>query len=175
MRSPDVRFSNRRFGVKRFQTIHHCSVDVARGLVLLFGIGRGALPSWDSRTRRDNLWGGLAVRQRAGPSGHANSPYPSSREGRLSTAMWISGFLALILRGPHAWARERDLSEIHRYRSSVVSLRASSPASPAARATRRCGWTSIWDWMPIRQMGHLPVGLIHVNGSREASLRSLCR
>src|SRR5450759_1398225 len=34
-----VRFSNRPVGVKRFQTIHHCSVDVARGLVLLFGIG----------------------------------------------------------------------------------------------------------------------------------------
>ena len=30
-----VRFSNRPFGVKRFQTIHRCSVDVARGLVLL--------------------------------------------------------------------------------------------------------------------------------------------
>jgi hypothetical protein len=34
---PDVRFSNRPFRVKRFQTIHHYSVDVARGLVLLFG------------------------------------------------------------------------------------------------------------------------------------------
>src|SRR5260370_35966149 len=46
-----VRFSNRPFGVKHFQTIHHHSVDVARGLVLLFGIGTRALPSWDSRTR----------------------------------------------------------------------------------------------------------------------------
>jgi len=36
---PDVRFSNRPVGVKHFQTIHHCRVDVARGLVLLFGIG----------------------------------------------------------------------------------------------------------------------------------------
>ena len=35
----NVRFSNRPFGVKRFQTIHHYSVDVAHGLVLLFGIG----------------------------------------------------------------------------------------------------------------------------------------
>ena len=34
-----VRFSNRPVWVKHFQTIHHCSVDVARGLVLLFGIG----------------------------------------------------------------------------------------------------------------------------------------
>ena len=29
------RFSNRPFGVKRFQAIHHYSVDVAHGLVLL--------------------------------------------------------------------------------------------------------------------------------------------
>jgi hypothetical protein len=56
-----VRFSNRPFEVKRFQTIHHCSVDVARGLVLLFGIGTKALPSWDSKTRWNNLLGGLAV------------------------------------------------------------------------------------------------------------------
>jgi len=34
------------FGVKRFQTIHQFSVDAARGLVLLFGIGAKALPSW---------------------------------------------------------------------------------------------------------------------------------
>ena len=48
-------FSNRPFGVKRFQTIHHhCSVDVTHGLVLLFGIGTKALPSWDSGTRWNN-------------------------------------------------------------------------------------------------------------------------
>ena len=41
-----VRFSNRPFGVKRFQTIHYYSVDVARGFVLLFGIGTKALPLW---------------------------------------------------------------------------------------------------------------------------------
>ena len=39
----NVRFSNRPFGVKRFQTIHQHSVDVAHGLVLLFGIGAKAL------------------------------------------------------------------------------------------------------------------------------------
>ena len=32
-----VRFSNRPVGVKRFQTIHRSSVDVSRGLALLFG------------------------------------------------------------------------------------------------------------------------------------------
>jgi len=57
----DVCFSNRPFEVKRFQTIHHCNVDVARGFLLLFGIGTMALPSWDSKTRRNNLLGGLAV------------------------------------------------------------------------------------------------------------------
>src|SRR5664279_3340121 len=88
----DVRFSNRPFGVKRFQTIHHCNVDVAHGLVLLFGIGTGALPSWDSKTGWNNLYRGLAVRRTAGPSGHANSPHPWSREGHPSTARWISFF-----------------------------------------------------------------------------------
>ena len=39
----DVRFSNRPFEVKHFQTIRQCSVDVARRLVLLFGIGTRAL------------------------------------------------------------------------------------------------------------------------------------
>ena len=57
----NVRFSNRPVGVKRFQTIRRCSVDVTHGLVLLFGIGTKALPSWDSKTRWSNLLGGLAV------------------------------------------------------------------------------------------------------------------
>ena len=102
----DVRFSNRPFGVKRFQTIHQFSVDAARGLVLLFGIGTKALPSWESRTRRNNLLGGLAVRRAAGPSDQTNSPHPSSREGHLSTAWWNSSFLLshLILGGSYAAA-----------------------------------------------------------------------
>jgi len=87
-----VRFSNRPLGVKHFQTIHQCGVDVARGLLLLFGIGTRALPSWDSKTRRNNLSVGVAVSQTAGPSGLTNSPHPSSREGHPSTAGWISVF-----------------------------------------------------------------------------------
>ena len=35
----NVRFSNRPFEVKRFQAIHHDSVDVAREAALLSGIG----------------------------------------------------------------------------------------------------------------------------------------
>jgi hypothetical protein len=50
-----------------------------------------ALPSWDSKTRWNNLLGGLAVRRTAGPSGHANSPHPSSREGHHSTGTAKSG------------------------------------------------------------------------------------
>src|SRR3974390_3084392 len=55
----DVCFSNGAVGVKRFQAIRHCGVDVARGLVLLYGLGARALPSWDTRTRWNNLLSGL--------------------------------------------------------------------------------------------------------------------
>ena len=57
----DVRFSNRPVWVKHFQAIHRFSVDVTHGLALLYGIGTLALPSWDPRTRWNNLMGGLAV------------------------------------------------------------------------------------------------------------------
>ena len=56
-----VRFSNRPVRVKHFRAIHHSSVDVAHGLALLFGLGTKALPSWDSKTRWNNLLGDLAV------------------------------------------------------------------------------------------------------------------
>src|ERR1019366_6424503 len=104
-----VRFSNRPFEVKHFQAIHHFSVDVAHGLVLLFGIGTQALPSWDSRTRRNNLLRGLTVRLTIGPSGQANSPHPSSREGHLSTAWWNLSFLLshLATYASHATAASR--------------------------------------------------------------------
>jgi hypothetical protein len=42
---PYDRFSNRPFGVKHFQAIHHLSVDVTHGLALLFGLGTKALPA----------------------------------------------------------------------------------------------------------------------------------
>ena len=131
----DVRFSNRPFGVKRFQTIHHCNVDVAHGLVLLFGIDARVLPSWDSRTRRNNLLGGLAVNRTAGPSGHANSPHPSSREGHLSTARWSSSFLlsGLILNGFHAAAAA--CSRVQRNSVPSTQMRCMITASRRARAT----------------------------------------
>src|ERR1039457_2993768 len=107
-----------------FQTIHHCSVDVARGLVLLFGIGARALPSWDSKTRRNNLLGGLAVRLTAGPATVTNSPHPSSREGHLSTAWWSSRVLLshVIQHDSHAVAAS---SRVH-WNSVPSSRRASA-------------------------------------------------
>ena len=55
----DVGFSNRPFKVKRFQTIHHYSVDVAHGLVLLFGIGTRGPSIMGFETRWNNLSGPL--------------------------------------------------------------------------------------------------------------------
>ena len=131
--SLDVRFSNRPFGVKRFQTIRHHSVDVTHGLVLLFGIGTKAVPSWDSKTRWSNLLVGLAVRRTAGPGGHANSPHPSSREGHHSTAGWSSTFLlsCLILCGRHAAAASR----VQRNSVPSTQMRCMITANRRARAT----------------------------------------
>ena len=122
-----------RLGSSAFQTIHRFSVDVAHGLVLLFGIGTKALPSWDSKTRRNNLWVDLAVKRTAGSSGHTNSPHPSSREGHHSTAWWSSGFLLshVVLISSHATAASRV------QRNSVPSthMRCMITASRRASAT----------------------------------------
>ena len=128
----DVRFSNRPFRVKRFQTIHHCSVDVAHGLALLFGIGTKAVPSWDSKTRWNNLYRGLAVKRTAGPSGHANSPHPSSREGHHSTARWSSSFL---LSGLILPAHAAAASLVHRNSEPSTHMRCMITANRRARAT----------------------------------------
>src|SRR4029079_18930826 len=131
----DVCFSNRPVGVKRFQTIHRCSVDVARGLVLLSGIGTKAVPSWDSRIRPNDLRGGLAISLWAGPSGHTISPHPSSREGHHSTARWSSSFLLsdLVLHGFHAAAAA--CSRVHRNSVPSTQMRCMITASRRASAT----------------------------------------
>jgi len=129
------RFSNRPVGVKHFQTIHHNSVDVARGLVLLYGIGASALPSWDPRTRRNNLSGGLAVSRTTGSSDQANSPHPSSREGHLSTAGWNSSFLlsGLIRCGCHA--ATAACSRVQRNSVPSIQMRCMITANRRASAT----------------------------------------
>jgi hypothetical protein len=130
-----VCFSNRPVLVKHFQAIHRCSVDVAHGLALLFGIGTKALPSWDPRTRRNNLCHGLAVSLTIGPSGHANSPHPSSREGHLSTAWWNSNVLLLdlILHGFHAAAVA--CSRVQRNSVPSTQMRCMITANRRASAT----------------------------------------
>src|ERR1700690_1806690 len=131
----NVRFSNRPFGVKHFQTIHHCSVDVAHGLALLFGLGTRALPLWDSRTRWNNLWVGLTVRLTAGSSGHTNSPHPSSREGHHSPAGWSSSVLLshVILYGFHAAATA--CSRVHWNSVPSTHMRCMITANRRASAT----------------------------------------
>ncbi len=79
-----------RSGSSAFRLSTHYSVDVAHGLVLLYGIGTKAVPSWDSKTGWNNLSGGLVVSVTTGPSGSTISPHPSSREGHHSTARWSS-------------------------------------------------------------------------------------
>jgi len=128
-----VCFSNRPVWVKRFQTIHGYGVDVARGLALLFGIGTRALPLWDSRTRRNNLWVGLASTLAAGPSRHANSPHPSSREGHHSTARWSSSVLLshVVRCVSHATA----VSRVHWNSVPSTQMRCMITASRRASAT----------------------------------------
>jgi len=133
-KSLHVRFSNRPFEVKRFQTIRRCGVDVTHGLVLLFGIGTKAVPSWDSRTRWNNLFRGLAVRPTAGSSGSANSPHPSSREGHHSTARWSSSFLLsdVIL---HSFQAATACSLVQRNSVPSTQMRCMITADRRARAT----------------------------------------
>ena len=133
--SSDVRFSNRPFGVKHFQTIRHCNVDVARGLVLLFGIGTGALPSWDSRTRRNNLYRGLAVSlngrsKRTCELTSSIVPRGTSFHCSVDLGFLLSG---LILNGFHAAAAACSL--VHRNSVPSTQMRCMITASRRARAT----------------------------------------
>jgi hypothetical protein len=70
-----------------------------------------------------------------GPSRHANSPHPSSREGHHSTARWSSSFLLsdLILHGFHAAAVA--CSRVHRNLVPSTHMRCRITASRRASAT----------------------------------------
>jgi hypothetical protein len=129
------RFSNRPVGVKHFQAIHLFSVNVAHGLVLLFGIGTKALPSWESRTGWNNLSGGLAVSRTAGSSDQANSPHPSSREGHLSTAGWNSSFLLSGLIRCSCHAATAACSRVQRNSVPSTQMRCMITANRRASAT----------------------------------------
>jgi hypothetical protein len=72
---------------------------------------------------------------RAGPSGHANSPHPSSREGHLSTARRNLGFLLsdLIFHGCHAAAAA--CSRVQRNSVPSTHMRCMITANRRASAT----------------------------------------
>ena len=128
-----VCFSNRPFGVKRFQTIHQCGVDVARGLVLLFGIGTGPFHH--------------GVRGRGGTISWATLPSEDGRSKRTceltssivprGTSFHCSvelGFLSgLILNDFHAAATA--CSRVHRNSVPSTQMRCMITASRRARAT----------------------------------------
>ena len=124
-----------RLGSSAFRLSTTGSVDVDRGLVLLSGIGTKALPSWDPRTRRNNLSGGLASRRTAGPSDRANSPHPSSREGHLSTPGWNSSFLLSDLIPCACHAATAACSRVQRNSVPSTQMRCMITASRRASAT----------------------------------------
>src|SRR5437899_3564206 len=131
--STDVRSTAASLIGRQGQALSGHPPNVARGLSLLFGLGTKALPSWDSKTRWNNLLGDLAVNVTAGSSGCTNSPHPSSREGHHSTVGRISGFLVsdLIPYGSHAAAT----SLVHRNSVPSTQMRCMITANRRARAT----------------------------------------
>src|SRR5262249_47368434 len=85
-----VRFSNRPSGSSTFRLT---TTPVSMSLTgSRFSSDSAPRPfhHGDSKTRWNNLSGGLAVNMTAGPSGQTISPHPSSREGHHSTARWSS-------------------------------------------------------------------------------------
>jgi hypothetical protein len=78
-------------------------------------------------------WTAFAVSLTTGPSGHTNSPHPSSREGHRSTTRWSSSFLLsrLILCSLHAAAA----SLVHRNSVPSTQMRCMMTASRRASAT----------------------------------------
>jgi hypothetical protein len=122
-----------RFGSSAFRLSIASGVAVAHGLALLFGIGTRALPSWGSKTRWNNLYRGLTVKRTIGPSGHTDSPHPSSREGHHSTTRRSSSLLLsnLILSVRHTAAA----SLVQRNSVPSTQMRCMITASRRASAT----------------------------------------
>jgi len=127
------RFSNRPSGSSTFR-LSTTSVSMSlMGSRFSSDSAPRALPSWDSKTRWNNLLGVLAVNLTAGPSDPTNSPHPSSREGHHSTVGWISVFLLsdLILYCSHAAAT----SLVQRNSVPSTHMRCMITASRRASAT----------------------------------------
>jgi hypothetical protein len=82
-----------------------------------------------------DLLGGLTVRLTVDPSGHANSPHPSSREGHHSTARWRSSFLLSRLILPDFHAAAGACSRVQRNSVPSTQMRCMITARRRARAT----------------------------------------
>jgi hypothetical protein len=88
-----TRFSNRPIRVKRFQTIHHFQCRCrSRARASLRNRHRGP-SSMGFEDEVEQSLGRPCRQATVGPSGLANSPHPSSREGHHSTARWSSSVL----------------------------------------------------------------------------------
>src|SRR5215471_12876583 len=74
--------------VKRFQAIHHSSVDVAHGLALLFGLGTKALPSWGFEDEVEQSFG-RPCRQYDGRSKRTNDLTSSIVPRGTSFHRWV--------------------------------------------------------------------------------------
>ena len=87
----------------------------------------------DSKTRWNNLSGGLAVSMTTGPSDQTNSPHPSSREGHHSTVGVELDFLLshLIVHSSQATAT----SLVHRNSVPSTHMRCMITAKRRASAT----------------------------------------
>src|SRR5262249_24260063 len=74
---------------KRFQTLHDAGSMSLAGSCFST---ESALRPFHHGIRRRGGTIFVATLPSAGPSGHANSPHPSSREGHQSTAWWCSKY-----------------------------------------------------------------------------------
>src|SRR3974390_230632 len=110
----DVRFSNRPFEVKHFQTIRHCSVDVAHGLVLLFGIGTkgpcmGLLLSRSSAVQRMSSFVSFFVRSESPVSSSRPAAGPGpSRAGAVKVGRRTNLSICFALARPYLDSFEHD-------------------------------------------------------------------
>ena len=120
-------------GSSAFRLSTSANVDVAHGLVLLFGIVTKALPRWDSKTRRNNLLGGLAVNRTAGTKRTyelTSSIVPRGTSFHRSVDLRLPP-IALILSALHAAA----VSRVQRNSVPSIQMRCRITANRRARAT----------------------------------------
>ena len=120
-----------RFGSSALRLSYHSSVDVACGLVLLFELGRKALPVWDSRMRGNNLSVALPSNA-AGPDGRRSHLIHRPARDIIPRAVELAFLLSIVILCCHAAAASCRLQ-----RNSVPStqIRCMITASRRASAT----------------------------------------